>query len=95
LLGAARHGARRLAGGANPAAARRAGEVAREKADDAYADILPLIAEMRAEGATLQAIADRLNADGHTTRRGRGGNRMQASRGLGRITAPTRGPRSG
>src|SRR5262249_416160 len=46
LLGAARPGARRLAGGANSVAARRAGETARAKADEAYADILPLVAEL-------------------------------------------------
>ena len=40
----------------------------------------PILAPMhaqRAEGLSLQAIADKLNAEGHTTRRGRPWNPMQ------------------
>lgn len=43
----------------------------RTAADEAYADILPDMCEWREQGDTLQAIADRLNSDGHTTRTGR------------------------
>jgi DNA invertase Pin-like site-specific DNA recombinase len=40
------------------------------KARAVYADLLPAIQEQRKAGQTLQAIADRLNTDGHTTSRG-------------------------
>ena len=59
VLGAARPGAYRLQGGANAKAARRAGEVAREKAKDAYADLAPVIAAMRSDGLSLRQIAVR------------------------------------
>lgn len=83
-LGAARPGAHRLTGGANAKAARRAGEVAAAKASAAYADLAPAIAAMRAEGQSLRAIAERLNADGHTTRRGKAWNQVQVTRVLGK-----------
>jgi len=35
---------------------------------------------MKQTGSTLQAIADKLNADGHTTLRGCPWNKMQVSR---------------
>lgn len=38
--------------------------------DDCYSDLLPTIRQMREEGATFQAVAERLNADGHSTSRG-------------------------
>jgi DNA invertase Pin-like site-specific DNA recombinase len=82
VLGAARPGAYRLTGGANPKAARRAGEVARARAADAYADLAPAIAIMRAEGLSLRQIAGRLNAEGHTTRRGKAWNQVQVRRVL-------------
>jgi DNA invertase Pin-like site-specific DNA recombinase len=80
VLGAARHGAYRLKGGANAKAARRAGEVARERAADAYADLAPAIAAMRADGLSLRQIAGRINAEGHTTRRGKQWNQVQIKR---------------
>ena len=83
VLGAARLGAYRLTGGANPKAARRAGEDARKRAVDAYADLTPAIASMRAEGLSLRVIAGRLNADGHTTRWGKAWNQVQVRRVLG------------
>jgi DNA invertase Pin-like site-specific DNA recombinase len=84
LLGAARPGAHRLKGGANPAAARRAGEVSAANAAAAYADLGPVIAVLRAEGLSLRRIAVRLNAEGHTTRRGKAWNAVQVKRVLGR-----------
>jgi len=36
-----------------------------------YADLQPLLSEMRAKGLTLQAMATGLNGQGHTTRRGK------------------------
>ena len=90
-LGSARSGhwkgreAARLAGAR---AGAKAGALARTKnATEAYADLLPAVTEMRAEGLTLQAIAERLNTDGHTTRRGRPWNPVQVARVLERAPA--------
>ena len=63
---------------------RAAGEAHREAFDAEYADLFPVVKELRDEGHTLQAIADALNDQGHTTRRGRPWNRMQVSRVLKR-----------
>ncbi len=56
--------------------------VRQAKAKDAYADLVPVLTDLRGEGLSLAAIADRLNAEGHTTRRGRPWNPMQVSRVL-------------
>src|SRR5262249_3134969 len=53
-----------------------------EKAHEAYADLLPLLVEWRDNGLSLQAIANRLNEEGHTTRRGKPWNPMQIARVL-------------
>jgi hypothetical protein len=45
-----------------------------------YAAALPIIREMKDSGASLRAIADRLNAEGHSTVRGLPWNPMQVSR---------------
>jgi site-specific DNA recombinase len=58
--------------------------VVREAVQEAYADLFPLIKEQHAAGASLQAIANELNAQGHTTRRGRPWNPMQVLRVLRR-----------
>lgn len=49
-----------------------------------YADLFPVLLELRAQGMTLQAIADHLNNQGHTTRRGKPWGPMQVSRVLKR-----------
>jgi len=49
----------------------------KEKANEAYADLYPILAEKRAAGMTLQAIADDLNAEGYVTRRGKTWTPMQ------------------
>jgi lambda repressor-like predicted transcriptional regulator len=54
------------------------------RADEAYADLAPIVAELRAKGLSLRAIADRLNRDGHTTRRGKPWNATQIARVLAR-----------
>jgi hypothetical protein len=54
-------------------------------AREAYADPQPLLADMRAKGMALQAIAGELNAQGHTTRRGKPWNPVQVMRVLERI----------
>lgn len=82
VLGAARPGAYRLSGGANPKAARRAGAASHAQAVAAYADLAPAMVAMRAEGLSLRQVAARLNAEGHTTRRGKTWNPMQVGRVL-------------
>ena len=84
VLGAARPGAYRLKGGANAEASRRAGEVAAALARDAYVDLAPLLAEMRAEGLSLRRIAGSLNDAGHTTRQGKVWNQVQVARVIAR-----------
>jgi DNA invertase Pin-like site-specific DNA recombinase len=54
---------------------------------DAYSDLLPIVTELRAAGVSLEKIAEKLNADGHTTRRGKPWNPMQVLRVL-RLTSP-------
>ncbi len=63
-------------------------EVRGKAAVEAYADLRPIMAELRAAGASLQAIADKLDADGHTTRRGRPWNPVQVARVLTRSAHP-------
>jgi len=53
-------------------------------AQDAYTDLFPLLKQLRAEGKSFQAIAEELNRQGHTTRRGLDWNAMQALRVLKR-----------
>jgi hypothetical protein len=62
------------------AKARNAAAKAHNEAfSDEYADLFPIV-----NGQSLQAIADELNQQGHTTRRGKPWNRMQVSRVLQR-----------
>jgi DNA invertase Pin-like site-specific DNA recombinase len=49
---------------------------------DAYEDITPQMHAFRSSGRSLRAIAQALNDDGHTTRRGRPWNAAQVSRVL-------------
>jgi DNA invertase Pin-like site-specific DNA recombinase len=58
-----------------------------EAADRAYAGLLPALIGLRAERLSLQAVADRLNRQGLTTRRGRPWNPVQVSRVLDRAKA--------
>lgn len=51
-----------------------------QAAGEAYADIVPMMKQLRDSGATLQSIADKLNSDGHTTRRGAAWNQVQVKR---------------
>jgi DNA invertase Pin-like site-specific DNA recombinase len=91
LLGSARPGhwkgreAARLAGLTKARSA--AATVNRTKATEVYADLLPSITAMRSEGLSLRAIAGKLNAEGHTTRRGRPWNPVQVSHVLERAGA--------
>lgn len=54
----------------------------KEAATAAYALILPLCSKLRSEGQSYTAIADRLNALGHTTRRGCAWSQVQVMRVL-------------
>jgi DNA invertase Pin-like site-specific DNA recombinase len=64
---------------------RQRSAAARAKAaTEAYADLAPMMKEWRTEGITLEAIAGRLNSDGHTTRRGKPWNPVQVARVLER-----------
>jgi DNA invertase Pin-like site-specific DNA recombinase len=64
--------------------AHRAGEAVSQAARDAYADLLPALDAYKAEGLSLREIAARLNAEGHTTRRGKSWNPVQVARVLER-----------
>lgn len=68
-LGTHRPGAYRLRGGANPKAARRAGEVARANREKAYTDVAADIRQWRQDGVSFSGIAQRLNEQGKKTRR--------------------------
>ena len=59
-------------------------KVISDAARDAYSDLLPTMQELRDAGKSLQAIADDLNAQGHTTRRGKPWNPVQVARVLDR-----------
>jgi DNA invertase Pin-like site-specific DNA recombinase len=60
------------------------------QAVDAYADLAPFMRELHDGGHTLQGIADRLNSEGHTTRRGKAWSPTQVWRVLERIDNQTR-----
>jgi DNA invertase Pin-like site-specific DNA recombinase len=65
--------------------AKASAEVRSKAAVDAYADLVPVIDAYKAQGFSLREIAARLNADGHTTRRGKLWNAVQVARVLGRV----------
>jgi DNA invertase Pin-like site-specific DNA recombinase len=75
---------RNLSAEARRRGAERSGEVTRKAANEAYADIAPMMKTWRTEGQSLRDIAARLNAEGHSTRRGRPWNQVQVSRVLER-----------
>jgi DNA invertase Pin-like site-specific DNA recombinase len=61
--------------------ARQSAAKAHSDAFDAeYSDLFPVVEQLRADGKSYQAIADTLNEQGHTTRRGKLWNRMQVHR---------------
>ena len=86
LLGAARPDGRRLTPELGVKGRARAREVQRAAVAAAYADLADDLATLRAEGLSLRTIAARLNADGHTTRRGQPWNPVQVARVLGRAS---------
>jgi DNA invertase Pin-like site-specific DNA recombinase len=71
LLGASNPKCRKLDHDARKRGAKRAGEVVAAQAREAYADLVPLVTQLRSMGLSQAAIADKLNEQGHTTRTGR------------------------
>ncbi len=57
------------------------------RADAAYADLMPVVTQLRAEGLSHRMIADRLNEEGHVTRTGKPWNGVQVGRVLERAAA--------
>ena len=60
--------------------AKAAGVAVKAKAIEAYADLLDDVKLMSVEGLSLRRIAQRLNDDGQTTRRGQSWNATQVAR---------------
>jgi DNA invertase Pin-like site-specific DNA recombinase len=83
-LGAELPQCRNLTHEAQQKGAERAAEARGKAADEAYADLWPMMMELREKGRTLQAIAGELNRQGHTTRRGKPWNAVQVARVLER-----------
>lgn len=54
------------------------------KFNEAYTDLAPIVRELRDKGLSQKAIADELNNQGHTTRRGKPWNQVQVLRILKR-----------
>lgn len=59
----------------------------RRRAVEAYADLLPFMAKLRAQGQSLSMIADRLNDEGHATRSDKHWTAVQVMRALRRTEA--------
>jgi DNA invertase Pin-like site-specific DNA recombinase len=85
-LGASRKECRNLTLEARKRGAKAAGEAVIAKANDAYADLMPVVRELRSRGLTQTAIAGELNQQGHTTRRGKPWNQVQVLRVLKRFS---------
>jgi DNA invertase Pin-like site-specific DNA recombinase len=83
-LGASLPQCRNLTAAARAKGIAKSAVIRKAQAIDAYTDLAPFIRELRDEMLTLQAIADRLNAEGHTTRRGKPWNKVQVNRVLDR-----------
>lgn len=82
LLGGSRPECRNLTAKARAKGRKTASKAIAEKARQAYADLLPAMLEWRQAGLSQQAIADKLNEQGHTTRRGKPWSQVQVMRVL-------------
>ena len=82
LLGASLLQCRNLSDKARAKGRKAASKVVSDQAHQAYADLLPSMLQWRQAGLSQQAIADRLNERGHTTRRGKPWNQVQVLRVL-------------
>ncbi|MGA2621979.1 MAG: recombinase family protein [Thermoguttaceae bacterium] len=83
-LGASLPQCRNLTQQARKTGAQAAGRAVKKEADQAYVDLLPQMVEWRAARWSQQHIADELNQQGHTTRRGKRWNQVQVMRVLAR-----------
>jgi DNA invertase Pin-like site-specific DNA recombinase len=83
-LGAALPQCRNLTEAARAKGARAAGVAHRRRAGEAYGHLVPRMRALQAAGRSLAGIADDLNAEGHTTRRGKSWNKTQIKRVLDR-----------
>jgi DNA invertase Pin-like site-specific DNA recombinase len=63
----------------------RSAKVRKARAIDAYSDLAEYMQELRAQGLTLLAVANKLDEQGHTTRLGKPWNPVQVKRVLDRI----------
>ena len=92
-LGAALSQCSRLTLEARKVGAKKAGEVLKQLAIEAYRDIAPLVLEFYERGFSFRAIAREMNDLGHTTRRGKSWNHVQVHRiiqnlsGYGKVRA--------
>jgi DNA invertase Pin-like site-specific DNA recombinase len=84
LLGGSLPECRNLTDKARAKGRRAASRAISEKARTAYTDLLPAMREWHDAGMSQQAIADRLNSDGQTTRRGCPWSQVQVMRVLAR-----------
>jgi DNA invertase Pin-like site-specific DNA recombinase len=82
VLGGQRPECRKLTKAARARGCEAARKVISAKARQAYADLLPVMQEWRQAGLTQQAIADKLNEQGQTTRRGKTWSQVQVMRVL-------------
>jgi DNA invertase Pin-like site-specific DNA recombinase len=76
-LGANRPECRNLSADAMAQGRKLSVAVRQRNADEAYADLYPLLGTLRADGKSLQAIANHLNGEGFTTRRNKPWNKVQ------------------
>jgi len=83
-LGAQLPQCRNLTDKARAKGRRNASKAISERAREAYSDLLPAMLEWRESGLSQQAIADRLNDQGQTTRRGCPWSQVQVMRVLDR-----------
>jgi DNA invertase Pin-like site-specific DNA recombinase len=84
LLGAANPACRSLTAQARINGAAASSKVRSKVATEFYADLVPLVHELRAGGLSLQAIAHELDSRGHVTRTGKAWNTVQVHRVLQR-----------
>lgn len=95
-LGASLPQCRNLTAAGRTRGVARSAAVRAAQAVESYADLAPWLVELRSEGKSLSAIAAALNAEGHTTRRGRPWNKVQVNRVLGRASpGPSGAPETG
>jgi DNA invertase Pin-like site-specific DNA recombinase len=86
-LGASRPESRNLDDASRSRGVRAAAVSHKARADAAYADLMPVVTQLRADGLSHRMIADRLNEEGHVTRRGKPWNGVQVGRVLDRVNA--------